>query len=86
MQCRLIGIVGVVGLFALGGCASQPLLELKTVNMFASQDNDAYDPGLTVGNPLPAMRALYDGREITGVDEFSGTKGLALFVVRSVDW
>jgi hypothetical protein len=86
MQRRLIGIVGVVGLFALGGCASQPLLELKTGNMFASQDDDTYDPGLAVGYPLPAMRALYDGHEITGVDEFAGTKGLALFVVRSVDW
>ena len=55
-------------------------------DIFVSEDNDSFDPGLPVGAPFPAIRALWQGQEITGVDEFMGDRGLAFFAMRSVDW
>jgi peroxiredoxin len=54
--------------------------------MFLSADTDAFDPGLPMGAEFPAIRALYQGEEISGIDAFMGEKGLAFFAVRSVDW
>ncbi|WP_428098557.1 hypothetical protein [Candidatus Rariloculus sp.] len=55
-------------------------------DIFVSEDNDSFDPGLPVGAPFPAIRALYQGQEITSVDDFMGDRGLAFFAMRSVDW
>lgn len=55
-------------------------------DIFLSEDNDSFDPGLPIGTPFPAIRALYRGQEIAGVDEFMGDRGLAFFAVRSADW
>ena len=55
-------------------------------DIFLSEDNDSFDPGLSVGATFPEIRALYQGQEITNVDEFMGDRGLAFFAVRSADW
>lgn len=91
MKRWLLGIVGVVAVIAVGGYVfREPLLnamfERMTADMFVAQDADAYDPGLAVGTHVPQLRALYEGRDLTSIGTLTGTKGLALFVVRSVDW
>ena len=55
-------------------------------DIFLSEDNDSFDPGLPVGAAFPEIRALYQGEEITNVDAFMGERGLAFFAVRSADW
>ena len=57
-----------------------------TANMFVSQDTDGYDPGLPVGARFPAIRALYQGREITTIDQFMGARGAIFIASRSADW
>ena len=54
--------------------------------IFLEEDTDTFDPGLPIGAPFPAIRALYQGREISRIDEFFGDRGLVFFAVRSVDW
>lgn len=55
-------------------------------NIFVPADTDAFDPGLAIGAQFPEIRALYQGREITNIDQFMGEKGLVFFANRSVDW
>ena len=55
-------------------------------DIFLSEDNDSFDPGLQIGAAFPEIRALYQGEEITTVDAFMGERGLAFFAVRSADW
>ena len=87
----MIGIVVTIGAaVALGFVFREPLLaavvDKMTANMFVPSDTDAYDPGLPVGTTFPAIHALYAGRDVTGIGEFMGKRGLAIFVNRSVDW
>ena len=66
---------------------AQPLLaQPNPDDIFVEQDTDAFDPGLPVGAQFPEIRALYQGREVTRIDEFLGERGLAFFALRSVDW
>ena len=55
-------------------------------DIFLSEDNDSFDPGLPIGTAFPEIRALYQGQEITGVEQFMGDSGLAFFAMRSADW
>lgn len=58
----------------------------NTDNMFILEDTDLFDPGLRVGEDFPGIRALYQGREVTQIDQFVGTKGAIFFANRSADW
>ena len=62
------------------------VVDRVTANMFVASDDDAYDPGIAVGQTLPALHARIHDREITQLSEFMGKKGLVLFLNRSVDW
>lgn len=57
-----------------------------TSDMFVSQDDDAYDPGIAVGEQFPPIRALYAGREIDSIQPFIADRGLVFIAVRSADW
>ncbi len=54
--------------------------------MFITEDNDGFDPGLAIGEQFPAIRALYDGEEISSIDGFMGDSGAIFIAVRSADW
>ena len=58
----------------------------NTDNMFILEDTDLFDPGLRVGEDFPRIRALYQGREVTQIDQFVGTEGAIFFANRSADW
>jgi len=58
----------------------------NTDNMFIPEDVDSFDPGLRVGENFPRIRALYQDREVTQIDQFVGTKGAVFFANRSADW
>lgn len=63
-----------------------PITAQNLGNIFVPADTDAFDPGLAVGAQFPQIRALYQGQEITNVEQFMGEKGLVFFANRSVDW
>ncbi len=54
--------------------------------IFLDEDSDTFDPGLAIGEQFPAIRALYDGREIDNIDVFMRDKGAVFLAVRSADW
>lgn len=69
-----------------GGKVIGLLEEPVTSGMFVSEDADTFSPGLPIGARFPAIRALYQGQEITGIDQFMGARGAVLVAVRSADW
>ena len=78
----LLAGIATAGLLASGSLLAQPNLN----DMFLEQDTDNFDPGLSIGEPFPAIRAIYSSEEITSPERFMGERGLALFAVRSADW
>jgi len=57
-----------------------------TSDMFIAEDTDNFDPGLAIGTPFPAIRATYQGKEITDVRPFIHDKGMVFIANRSADW
>ena len=55
-------------------------------DMFIAEDADGFDPGLTIGTQFPSIRALYQGEEITAIDQFLGETGAIFIANRSADW
>jgi hypothetical protein len=58
----------------------------RFANMFVAEVTDTFNPGLQIGARFPAIRALYQGEEITTVDRFIHDRGALFIAVRSVDW
>jgi hypothetical protein len=58
----------------------------KFANMFVSEVSDTFNPGLQIGERFPAIRAFYQGEEITTIDRFIRDKGAIFIAARSVDW
>jgi hypothetical protein len=54
--------------------------------MFVSEVTDTFNPGLQIGERFPAIRAFYQGEEITNIDRFIRDKGAIFIAARSVDW
>ena len=82
-----------IGFLAAGGVLAGIYLLLGPVlaqqglgNIFVRSDTDSFDPGLPIGAQFPAIRALYQGKEITDISQFMGEKGVVFFANRSVDW
>ncbi len=75
---------------ALGYLLRQPLKEfaydLLTQDMFVAGDTDAFDPGPALGSRFPGLRASYQGRDITLIEEFAGRNGTVFIASRSLDW
>lgn len=91
MRRGLLISVVVVALAALGVFAFREpimgaLVERLTSDMFVAADTDAFDPGVSVGSALPAIRARLDDREFTDIGAFMGERGAVLIANRSVDW
>ena len=58
----------------------------RFANMFVSEVSDAFNPGVQIGERFPAIRALYQGEEITTIDRFIRDRGAIFIAARSVDW
>lgn len=58
----------------------------KFADMFVSEVTDTFNPGLQIGDRFPAIRAVYQGEEITTIDRFIRDRGAIFIAARSVDW
>jgi hypothetical protein len=87
-------VIGTAALLVVAGVAiyafRAPLIEAvadrMTAHMFVARDTDAYDPGVALGQAFPPIHARYQNREVTDIGEFMGTRGVVVYVNRSVDW
>jgi len=61
-------------------------MDKLTDDMFVGEDRDDFDPGPSLGSRFPGLRATYQGRDITLIEEFAGTNGTVLIASRSLDW
>lgn len=82
----IVLLVAGVGVYAFREPLKQVAMDQVTAKMFVARDADAFNPGVAVGEALPAIRAQFKGREVASVNEFMGEQGTVLFLNRSVDW
>lgn len=86
----LILLAALLVAAALAYLWREPLKEAAyarlTQGMFVAQDTDDFDPGPALGSRFPGLRASYQGREVTLVEEFAGEKGTVFIASRSLDW
>ena len=68
--------------------AMPEMLELsgRFANMFITEITGDFNPGLQIGDQFPAIRAMYEGEEITSIDRFIRDKGAIFIATRSADW
>ena len=80
----------IVVLLAVGYLYRESLKEAAvaklTEDMFVAEDADNFDPGPALGSRFPGLRATYQGRDITLVEEFAGENGTVFIASRSLDW
>ncbi|MDG1943266.1 MAG: redoxin domain-containing protein [Halioglobus sp.] len=55
-------------------------------DMFVEGDTDDFDPGPAVGSQFPGLQAIYQGRTVKLLNEFSGKNGTVFIASRSYDW
>jgi len=77
-----------VALLVVGGALvfKEELMGLLTRDMFVAGDADAFSPGIAVGSPFPAVRALHQGTEIASIAPFIMDRGMIFIANRSADW
>jgi len=86
MRAAGIVVIAAIGLYIFRAPLFNVLEGAITANMFVPDDTDSFDPGLPIGARFPAVRALYNGREITRAEPFMRDKGAIFIANRSVDW
>lgn len=57
-----------------------------TDEMFISADTDDFDRGPQVGTAIPTIRGLFNGQEITNLNDLAGANGTVFVVNRSLEW
>ena len=82
--CALLAAAALLYLFREP--VKQALYARITADMFVAGDSDAFDPGPALGSQFPGLRASYQGREVTLLDEFAGKNGTVFIASRSLDW
>ena len=58
----------------------------RFADMFITEITGDFNPGLQIGDQFPAIRAMYEGKEITSIDRFIRDKGAIFIAARSADW
>lgn len=61
-----------------------------TKDMFVDADTDNFDAGSAIGATFPPIKALYQGKEVTSIENFSAhssaDKGMIFVANRSASW
>ena len=89
MKKVLLALLLLVAI-ALGYLLREPLKEFAyarlTEGMFVAADTDEFDPGPLLGSRFPGLRATYQGRQVSLIEEFAGKNGTVFIAIRSLDW
>ena len=76
--------------FAVGYLYRELLKQLVfaqiTQDMFVTEDTDSFDPGPAINSHFPGLQAIYQGRSITLINEFTGVNGTVIIASRSFEW
>ena len=87
LMCSLVVlVVSVTSVYLYRGPIAVFAQEQLTADMFVPEDADEFSPGIGIGERFPNIRAWYGQTEKHDLQEFMGTKGLVVFLNRSVDW
>lgn len=79
-------ILVFIGLYVFRSPLKQLIYGGVTRDMFVAFDNDAFDPGPSVGSHFPGINASWQGRELRTLGEFAGPNGTVFVATRSADW
>lgn len=85
---KFVALIVVVAVSALllKEPIKQTVYKIVTYDMFVSNDEDSFDPGPKVGTQMPAINGIFNGKKITDIDQFAGSKGTIFIASRSFDW
>lgn len=86
LSSMVIIVVGMTSMYLFREPIAVYAKEKLTADMFIGKDQDQFNPGIDVGEKFPNIRAWYRQTEKQDVQEFMGSKGLLVFMNRSVDW
>ena len=79
-------LAGATLLYLFRSPLKEAAYEAITEDMFVTADTDQFDPGPAVGSDFPGLRAMYQGRVISLINEFAGERGTVFVASRSLDW
>ena len=82
----LVVVILFIGVYVFRDALKQSLYGEVTRNMFLTADNDAFDPGPTIGSDFPGVNASWKGRQLQRIEEFAGPNGTVFVATRSADW
>ncbi len=83
----LLPFVSIVVLVVAGAFVfKDQLIGLMTQDMFIAGDTDTFDPGPAIGETFPAIKAIYQNKEVYDISEFVHNKGMIFVTNRSADW
>ena len=82
----IVIVTGVTSIFLFREPIAVLAKEQLTSDMFVAEDEDQFSPGINLGENFPQIRAWYQQVEKQDLQEFMGSKGLVVFLNRSVDW
>lgn len=57
-----------------------------TKDMFVAAENADFNPGPAVGSSFPGLNATYEGRTVSLLTPFAGSRGTLFIAIRSLDW
>ena len=80
-----MAVLGGTG-FAFGDTSSEVHSDQRTQDMFITEDQDDFSPGIEMGESFPAIKARHADGIVTGIETFMGPNGLVFFANRSIDW
>jgi len=86
ISVAIILVAGVISIYLFRESLVVFAKEKLTQDMFITEDEDQYNPGIAVGETFPNIRAWYHQVEKQDLQEFMGAEGLLVFMNRSVDW
>ena len=81
----VLAVVAVL-VYSFRGNLKEAAYDSITSDMFVAVDNDAFDPGPTIGSRFPGVSASWQGRDIRLLDEFAGPNGTVFVATRSAEW
>ena len=82
----LVVVILFIGVYVFRDTLKQSIYGEVTRNMFLTADNDAFDPGPTIGSDFPGVNASWKGRQLQRIEEFAGPNGTVFVATRSADW